>query len=344
MTEPTLLRQIVEANKSFLAGTARYLNPAGEPFVVVACIDPRLTGFLEPALGLPRHRAVVIRSAGNQISERTPEMLRSIAVAVHIKKAGEILVVGHTDCSMAAFSAAEAAEAFRKAGIPRSAFGDDDLRTWFGAFASIRNNVVSSCEFLRKSGILPRTIKIHGLILETNLGGIEVVLDGDLVSQGAVPPPLEPETAKAPPPGEKERAEATTEPRPEKTPAAGAHAPAAQRPKKGPVIVGPPAAPARGEQVEATPDSLFAAALVLKNFLHQERHDQKLQLAIANLKQIWQKEKSPSRIFVELGNITRAYESQYPNLRIALLYLENAVKTGSADKIGFAEIMKRLLD
>jgi len=344
MTEPTLLRQIVEANKSFLTGTARYLNSAGEPFVVVACIDPRLTGFLEPALGLPRHRALVIRSAGNQISERTRDILRSIAAAVHIGKAGEVIVVGHTDCRLAAFSASEAAEAFRKAGIPRSAFGDDDLRTWFGAFASIRNNVIGSVEFLRKAGILPSTVKIHGLILETNLGSVEVVLDGDLVSQGAAPPSLELETAKPAPPVEKDKKEAVGEPHPERHPSAAAHTPAATQPRKGPVIVGTPVAAERPEQLEAAPDSLFAAALVLKNFLHRERDDQKLQKAITNLKMIWQKEKSPSRVFAELGNITRTYESEYPNLRIALLYLENAIKSGSADKIGFAEIMRRLLE
>jgi carbonic anhydrase len=345
MTEPTLLRQIVEANKSFLAGTARYLDPAGEPFVVVACIDPRLTGFLEPALGLPRHRAVVIRTAGNQLSERTRDELRSLAAAVYIKKAGEVLVVGHTDCSMAAFSASEVADAFRKAGIPRSAFGDDDLRTWFGAFASIRNNVISSVEFLRKSGLLPRSTKIHGLILETNLGSIEVVLDGDLAARGAAPPPLESESAKAPPPPiEKDKKEGLAESRPDRTPQAAAPASAAQKSKKGPVVVGQPAAAARGDQAGTSPDSLFAAALVLRNFIHQQRHDQKLQKAIAGLKTTWQQEKSPSRIFAELGNITRAYESDYPNLRGALLYLENAVKSGSADKIGIAEIMKRLLD
>ncbi len=332
MTEPTLLRQIVEANKSFLSGNPRYLDPAGEPFVVVSCIDPRLTGFVEPALGLPRHRAIVIRTAGNQFSERTRDEIRSVAAAVYVKKAGEIIVVGHTDCGMAAFSASEAADAFRRAGIPRSAFGDADLRTWFGAFPNIRNNVIGSAEFLMKSGLLPPTVKIHGLILETNLGSIEVVLDGDLVSQGATPPPLEPEPTK------EESAES-----PEIPPHSVVPAQTPQKPAKEPMVV-QASDGARGDQAEAIPDSLLATALVMKNFLHQQRHDQKLQRAIADLKTIWHQEKNPSRILAGLANIANAYKNDYPSLRGAFLHLENMAKSGNADKTVIAEIIKRFLD
>jgi len=135
MTESSLLRQIVEANKSYAAGHPRLLDPEGEPFVVVACIDPRLTGLLEPALGLPRRRAVVIRTAGNQLSEKNSDSLRSLAAALYIKNAGEIVIVGHTDCGLSHFSVPEVVENFRRAGVRRTAFGHEDLRAWFGAFA-----------------------------------------------------------------------------------------------------------------------------------------------------------------------------------------------------------------
>jgi carbonic anhydrase len=345
MTGQTLLRQIVEANKSFLAGTPRFLDPAGEPFVVVACIDPRLTGLLEPALGLPRHRAIVIRTAGNQLSQRTHDELRSIAVALYVKSAREIFVVGHTDCGMSTFSVAEVTENFRKAGIPRSAFGDEDLRTWFSAFASIRNNVLGSIEYLRRSGFIACDVKIHGLILETNQGSLEVALDGDLISQGAAPPVMEQEPAKTVPPvGEDVGKEDATVPMLGKTPFPSSPAQAAQKQKKGPIVVGQPAINAKGDTAAATPDSLFAAALVLKNFIYHERQDQRLQKSIADLRTMWRQEKSPTHVFAGLGNIIRAYEADYPNLRGAVLYLENAIKSGSADKIGVTEIMRRFLD
>jgi carbonic anhydrase len=320
MTESTLLRQIGEANKSFLAGTSRFLDSGGEPFVVVACIDPRLTGFLEPALGLPRHRAIIVRTAGNQLSERTRDELRSIAVALYVKNAREILVVGHTDCGMSTFSAAEVVEAFRKAGIPRNAFGDEDLRIWFGAFASIRDNVLGSVAFLRKSGIVPRDVKIHGLILETNKGTIETVVDGDLIKEVAapsvaIPEPELPGVAA----GTKEKKEAVAVQPPESLPAPPLPAPPQAEPaiKKGPIIVGQPAA--KAEPAVAPPTSLLDAALVLRDFINRERQGQQMQKAIADVKTLWRQEKNPYRVFTELQKMGRAYEKKYPKLPGALV-------------------------
>jgi len=345
MTESTLLRQIGEANKSFLAGTPGFLDTGGEPFVVVACIDPRLTGFLEPALGLPRHRAIIIRTAGNQLSERTRDELRSIAVALYVKNAREIVVVGHTDCGMSTFSAADVAEAFRKAGIPRKAFGDEDLRMWFGAFAGIRENVLGSIAFLRKSEIVPRDVKIHGLILETNKGTIEIVVDADLVKEVAAPsaalPEPEPSGVAA---GTREKKESAAAPQPQSVPAPPLPAPSPTEPvpKKGPIIVGQSAA--KAEPVVAPPASLLDAALVLRDFINRERQSQQMHKAIADVKTLWRQEKNPYRVFAELQKIGRAYETKYPKLPGALVYLENAVRSGHADKIGFGEVMKRILD
>jgi carbonic anhydrase len=342
MTESSLLRQILEANKSFLAGSPRFLDPAGDPFVIITCIDPRLTGFLEPALGVPRHRGVIIRSAGNMLSERTRDELRSIAVALFVKKAREILVVGHTDCGMYGFSVPEVTEAFRKAGIPREAFGQEDLRTWFGAFPNIRENVVGSTTFLRGSGIVPNDVKIHGLVFETERGAVEVVVDGGLIQESILPAPApsDPKNAAV--------AAAPTEIKPEPIPVPASippPPPAPPRdstPKKGPVIVGPPAA--KSEPAVTQPRSLLDAALILREVFTKERQSAPIQKAIADLKAIWREDKNPYRIIAELQRLARDYETKYPKLPGALLYLENAVRSGHSDKIGFGEILKRIFD
>jgi len=196
MSETTLLRRILEANKSFLAGAGRPLDASGEPFVVVACMDARLTGLLEPAMGLPRNRAVIVRTAGNRVSRANPDVLRSIAVGFFVKGAREVFVVGHTDCAMAGFSAAQAAENFRKAGVARAAFGDEDLRTWFGAFVSVEANVRESVDALRRSGLVPAGGKVHGLIIDTAGGALQVIVDGDAEPASARAP--EAEVARAP--------------------------------------------------------------------------------------------------------------------------------------------------
>jgi len=311
--------------------------------VVVACIDPRLTGFLEPALGLPRNRATVIRTAGNQLSARTLDALRSIAVALYVKKAREIVIVGHTDCGMAGFSVAEVTDNFRNAGIARSAFGDEDLRTWFGAFASVRDNVLGSIEYLRKSGLISRDVKTHGLILDTSQGTIEVVVDGDLIREGAAPPPVGSVLDKTGPTiGEKGKEEAMADSATASTPSQVAHPQAEPVPKKGPIVVGQPAA--KPDRAAAAPGSVVEAALILRDFFNRERQSQQMQKAIADLRSTWRQEKNPYHVVAELQKIGRAYETQYPRLPGAFAYLENAIRSGSADKIGFGEIMKRIFD
>lgn len=343
MIESTLLRQISEANKGFLAGSTRYLDAGGDPFVVVACIDARLTGFLEPALGLPKNRAAVIRIAGNQLSERTPDALRSIAVALYVKHAKEIIIVGHTDCSMAAFSVNEVADSFRKAGIPRSAFGNEDLRAWFGAYTSIRDNLIGSIEYLRKSGLVPADRKIHGLILDTNQGSIEVVVDGDLAFESVAPPAAATEPGKRDTStGEKDTKAVAVGMPAEHAPPRPAPPQAEQKPTKGPVIIGQPAA--RKDEAAAAPGSLLEAVMILRDFFNRERQSQRMRKAILDLKTTWREDKSPNRIVAELQDIVHAYETQYPNLPGALAYLEDVVKSGSADKIGFGEVIKRILD
>jgi carbonic anhydrase len=341
--ESTLLRQIGEANKGFLAQSPRSLDADGDPFVVVACIDPRLTGLLEPALGLPRNRAAVIRTAGNQLSERTPDALRSIAVALYVKHAKEIIFVGHTDCSMAAFSAAEVSDSFRKAGIPRSAFGNEDLRAWFGAYTNIRDNLIGSIDYLRKSGLVPADRKIHGLILDTNQGSIEVVVDGNLASESMAPPAAAAEPGKKDTSaGDKDAKAVAVESPAKPTPPRVVPPTGEQKPTKGPIVIGQPAA--RKDQAAAAPASLLDAVMILRDFFHRERQSQRMQKAILDLKTTWRQEKSPDRIVAELQDLVHSYETQYPNLPAALAYLEDVVKSGSADRIGFGEVIKRILD
>ena len=340
MTEQGLLQQIIEANKRFLTGSPHFLGTEGYPFVIVACIDPRLTGLLEPALGLPRNRAVMIRIAGNRISEHSYDTLRSIATALYVKRAEEIVIVAHTDCGLAGFSAAQVAENFRSAGIPREAFGNEDLRSWFGAFSSIRDNLLSSIAYLRNSGIVPRTIKIHGLLLDSNRGSVEVVVDGTTIPDFPLPSAPAPEPEKPVPSKAPKTEEASLPP-----PAVHGSQPAPspeQTPRKGPIIVGQPQAAAAPASEPV--GSLLEAALVLRDFFYRERQSQQVRQVASSLKTIWNREKNPARIFAEMEKTVRSYQTKYPRLPAALEYLEQAIRTGTADKIGFSEIMKRIFD
>jgi carbonic anhydrase len=340
MSEQTLLRQILEANKSFLAGSTRLLDPSGDPFVIVACTDPRLTGLLEPALGLPRHRAVVVRTAGNQISAKNHDVLRSIAVGLFVKGAREVLVVGHTDCAMAAFAAAQVAENFRKAGIARSAFGDEDLRTWFGAFSTVEANLADSVNALRQSGLLPAGGKVHGLMMDTVSGAITVAADGDIAPASVPTPEPAPPRAKVPEDaGEKahvERAPESQVPIPP-LPAGDAGAPAQK-----PIVIGTLERSDEQARTAKTPLTYVDAVMQLRQVLNEARQDAGLRRAIRDLTNAVRGERDPVRVFSALEQLERECAPLYPEVVPAVEALKKSVRSRK-DGLNFMEMMRRIL-
>jgi carbonic anhydrase len=99
-----------------------------------------------------------------------------LALAVYMFGVGEVLVVGHTSCRMAAFSASSFIDAFRARGTPREAFGPADLRDWAGAIPDPRGGVRAAVATLRAAPCLPRDLIVAGLVLDDASGVLEVVV------------------------------------------------------------------------------------------------------------------------------------------------------------------------
>ncbi len=330
----TLLEQIKQANRQYLAGSPQFLDSSGEPFIVVTCMDPRLTGVIEPALGLPRHRAIVIRTAGNMISGTSSDVLRSVTAAIFLKGGKEIIIAGHTDCALSKFPASEVIENFRKAGIPRSAFGDGDLRTWFGAFTDIKTNVLQSVDSLRSSGLIPREVKIHGLIIEIEKGAVEVILDGDAAQVHAAPPPVKHEEVPSPAPA---AADTTASPASAPIPQPAGTAKSA----RGPVVI---VAPEKVPAAVRRPDSMLDAAMVLRDFISRERQNARFERTLERIEALLKTERDPVRIVTELDRIADGYKSRYPELPGALEYLKKSMQGKGSTGFGFKELLKRVLE
>ncbi len=333
----SILEQILAANERYRAGQSAPLDPGGPPFLVVSCIDPRLTSFLEPALGLPRRRAMVLRTAGNRITEQNADILRSVAAAVYVKGATEIFVVGHTECAMANFSAADVIEAFRRAGIARSAFGDGDLREWFGAFSGIRENVIAAVEFLRRTPLIPRSLRVHGLILGLADAKLEVVTDGDTIpAVGAAPVA---ETAKTSEPALPEV------PRPAEPPPVIPPVPAAEpghraRPI---VITGAREAPEpRGDKIPI-PQTMMDAILALRGILVAERKNPLLKRQMAEFSALVRREKNPARIVAALEAALEDVRERYPQLPGILSFLRASLESRGMEG-RLTEFMRRIVD
>lgn len=340
MSETSLLQQTLEANKSYLAGSPRFLDPSGAPYLVVACIDARLTGMLEPALGLPRGRAAVVRTAGNRITARSVESLRAVAVSLFVKGASDIFIVGHTDCAMSHFSAAEVAESFRKARIARTAFGDEDLRTWFGAFSEIRANVAESVQSLRQSGLVPAQCRVHGLIIDSVSGKIELVVDGDV----APPPQPSPRDAIV-----AEEEANSGEPEQEARSSVSSREPPPPGPKSStpplrkPIVIDGDSGSGAPSQKPRTPMTYVDAMLQIRKVVEDARRNPELRRALTDLAGAVERERDPVRVFAALEHLERECGALYPEIVPAVQVLRSAVRNRKSG-LNFMEMMRRVLE
>ena len=90
---------------------------------IFTCMDARLVEMVEPALGIQRGDAVVLRNAGNIIGTLEGTMIISLLVAVFMQNIEEIIVVGHEDCGFTHASSAVLLDKMRRRGI-----GEDHAR------------------------------------------------------------------------------------------------------------------------------------------------------------------------------------------------------------------------
>ncbi len=336
MSADTILEQMRAANAKYKAGHPEPMDASGTPFVVLACVDPRLTGFLEPALGLPRNRAIVVRTAGNQAGPANHDVIRSIATAIFLRQAGEVFVTGHTDCAMASFSSAQVIETFRNAGVPRTAFGEGDLREWFGAFSDVKGNVTSAVEYLRTCACIPRSVKVHGLILSLTDASLEVVVNGDLAPVATPEKEVQaPAPAKAVP--EERRDDAVVPP--------AAPVPVVQASKARPVVIPETKKSAPGRRAEKipAPQTMMDAVIALREILVAESRNPHVRRQLAEFSSLVRRERNPARIFAALESVVSDAEGRYPQLPGILAFLRASLEApGAGSK--FSEFMRRIAE
>ncbi len=166
-----LQRRLGDANAAYVAAHARTAIPSTPRLglAVVACMDCRLTGRLEDALGLRPDDAVVIRVAGNTAAG-TDDLTRSLVIAVVEQKVRTILVVGHTDCALASIEPLAFRERLSERRVSRLALGTQPLREWLGLFPDVAQNVRDTVAKLRQTPALPRDVRVLGALMEVQTG------------------------------------------------------------------------------------------------------------------------------------------------------------------------------
>ena len=183
-----MLEEILASNERFLKETT--LPTIGHTprkrTAVITCMDCRLVGAFEPALGLERGDVVELRTAGATISQPEREgaandLIRSLAGAIYLLGVREVIVVGHTNCGLAHANPTALIASMQALGvdpqqlIQQQGLGNvDGLVSWLGAFSDVHMNVQEVVEVIRKSPYLPN-LPVHGLVIDINTGKLELV-------------------------------------------------------------------------------------------------------------------------------------------------------------------------
>jgi carbonic anhydrase len=177
-----LVEAIVNANHAALEGRRGEAEVSCRleclPLAALTCIDPRLNKLFPGALGLDEEQFIWLRNAGNVITSPTSSTVRSMALAVLLKGAKEIAVIGHTDCKMAKLGVADVLERLKAWGLERTALPIPNLQEFFGLFSSEKPNVMKAVGYLRQSPIIPPKLPVHGLIIDTDTGRLDWVVNG----------------------------------------------------------------------------------------------------------------------------------------------------------------------
>ena len=178
----SLLDDILEHNARFVAERTGVLGRApAKKIALFTCMDTRLVEFLEPALGLRRGDAKVIKNAGNTVVDPTGGVIRSLVVAVHALGCAEIYVVGHRDCGMTQLDEDDLERRMLARGVPAEAIAaiEPSLREWVGSFHDPEGNVRRVVEIINSSPLIPDDVPVHGLMFDPATGRLDIVVRGD---------------------------------------------------------------------------------------------------------------------------------------------------------------------
>lgn len=179
----TLLDNIMAANKKFVHPGAFPPLPKNpqKQLAIFTCMDTRLVDFLEPAMGVRRGDAKVIKNAGNTLADPLHGgVIRSLVAAIFMLGVEEICVIGHEDCGMASVDSEKLKRDMIARGIMPESIEEHvpDLAQWIGAFGCPHENVADVTARIRANPLIPKDVPVHGLIFCPNDGRLDVVVNG----------------------------------------------------------------------------------------------------------------------------------------------------------------------
>lgn len=180
-----MIDEILKYNKAFVEnkGYEKYITDKfpDKKIAIVSCMDTRLTKLLPSALGLKNGDAKIIQNAGGVISHPFGSVIRSLLIAIYELDVKDILVIGHTDCGARYTDSQKMIEKMKEQGITQDSidmikYCGIDFDTWLGGFIDLEDSVKKSVELIHKHPLIPETVKVYGLVIDSVTGELSKVV------------------------------------------------------------------------------------------------------------------------------------------------------------------------
>ncbi len=170
-------QQFVENREYEQYQTSKFPN---KKLVVLSCMDTRLSDLLPRAMNLKNGDAKFIKNAGAVVSHPFGSTMRSIIVAIYELGADEVWVIGHYGCGMGSIDPDQTFEKMTEHGIENDTIdtiehAGIDLHTWLKRIESIPESVRESVRMIRNHPLVPKSLTVHGLIIDPDTGKLDVV-------------------------------------------------------------------------------------------------------------------------------------------------------------------------
>ncbi|GGH22969.1 beta-class carbonic anhydrase [Paenibacillus segetis] len=181
------VQTILDYNQKFVADK-EYESYITDKFpqkkmVIVTCMDTRLVELLPKAMNLRNGDAKIIKNAGAVISQPFGSVMRSLLVAIYELNAEEVYIIGHTGCGMAALNSDHMINSMKDKGISEDVLSTLEnsgikLKKWLRGFDNEKEGVIRTVEIVKKHPLLPPGVPIHGMLIDSLTGGLELIVDG----------------------------------------------------------------------------------------------------------------------------------------------------------------------
>lgn len=182
----SIVQELLEYNQKFVEEKQyeAYLTDKfpDKKVVILTCMDTRLFELLPKALGLKNGDAKFIKNAGAILTQPFGSAMRSILVAVYKLNAQEVLVIGHHGCGMTNLDASDIVEKFTEFGIEPLAVQTLEnagirMEKFLRGFSSAEEGVMHSVKMIRRHPLFPKSIPVHGCIMDPETGKLEVLVE-----------------------------------------------------------------------------------------------------------------------------------------------------------------------